>query len=146
MASCRISFTSFDDVAGTRLLSILPTVRNESDALAQNRFAILVRTSFVVSRTGRKKGIIVNIPALAAALALMIGSAAQAKVIELVPEAAGVAPPSQARAAGHIAPPRMAALAPSMSELPEPEVFAMMLLGLVLLGFRARRESSEKFE
>jgi hypothetical protein len=35
---------------------------------------------------------------------------------------------------------------PSMSELPEPEVFAMMLVGLVLLGFRARRDSSEKFE
>ncbi|WP_305823469.1 MULTISPECIES: PEP-CTERM sorting domain-containing protein [Massilia] len=34
-----------------------------------------------------------------------------------------------------------------MSELPEPEVFAMMLVGLVLLGYRARRrDSSEKFK
>lgn len=32
------------------------------------------------------------------------------------------------------------------SELPEPEVFAMMLLGLVLIGYRARRDSSEKFK
>ena len=32
------------------------------------------------------------------------------------------------------------------SELPEPEVFAMMLLGLVLIGWRARRDSSDKFQ
>ena len=32
------------------------------------------------------------------------------------------------------------------SELPEPDVFAMMLLGLVLIGYRARRDSSEKFK
>jgi predicted secreted protein len=35
---------------------------------------------------------------------------------------------------------------PSMSELPEPEVFAMMLVGLVLIGYRASRDSSEKFK
>ncbi len=34
----------------------------------------------------------------------------------------------------------------SMSELPEPEVFAMMLVGLVLIGYRASRHSSEKFK
>ena len=85
--------------------------------------------------------------ALAAALALLIGSAAQAKLIELVPEAPGDAPAPQARvvdpglAARHQATPPA-----SMSELPEPEVFAMMLVGLVLLGYRARRDSSEKFE
>jgi hypothetical protein len=33
-----------------------------------------------------------------------------------------------------------------MSELPEPEVFAMMLVGLVLIGYRASRDSSEKFK
>ena len=33
-----------------------------------------------------------------------------------------------------------------LSRLPEPEVFAMMLLGLVLIGYRASRMSSEKFE
>jgi hypothetical protein len=34
----------------------------------------------------------------------------------------------------------------TLSRLPEPEVFAMMLLGLVLIGYRASRMSSEKFE
>jgi hypothetical protein len=34
----------------------------------------------------------------------------------------------------------------NMSELPEPEVFAMMLLGLVLIGYRVRRDSDEKFK
>ena len=34
----------------------------------------------------------------------------------------------------------------SPSELPEPEVFAMMLVGLVLIGYRASRDSSEKFK
>jgi hypothetical protein len=33
-----------------------------------------------------------------------------------------------------------------MSELPEPEVFAMMLVGLILIGYRASRDSSEKFK
>lgn len=34
----------------------------------------------------------------------------------------------------------------SMSELPEPDVLAMMLVGLVLIGYRVSRDSSEKFE
>lgn len=33
-----------------------------------------------------------------------------------------------------------------LSELPEPEVIVMMLVGLVLIGYRASRDSSEKFE
>lgn len=33
----------------------------------------------------------------------------------------------------------------SVSAVPEPEVFAMMLLGLVLIGYRASRDSDEKF-
>jgi hypothetical protein len=90
----------------------------------------------------------VNKLALAAALALMIGSAAQAKLIELVPDAPGGAPPPQARVLdpGPAAGQQAATPPASMSELPEPEVFAMMLVGLVLLGYRARRDSSEKFE
>ena len=33
-----------------------------------------------------------------------------------------------------------------LPELPEPEVLAMMLLGLVLIGYRASRESDETFK
>jgi hypothetical protein len=32
-----------------------------------------------------------------------------------------------------------------VSELPEPEVFAMMLVGVILIGYRARRDSSDTF-
>lgn len=85
--------------------------------------------------------------ALALVLGLMAGGAAQAKLIELVPEApAGTAPPAPR---AHLDPPvrpALAALPVTMSELPEPEVFAMMVVGLVLLGYRARRDSSEKFK
>lgn len=35
--------------------------------------------------------------------------------------------------------------APEASELPEPEVLAMMLVGLLLIGYRASRDSDEKF-
>jgi len=75
----------------------------------------------------------VNKLALAAALALMVGGAAQAAVIDLAPRAA--APTVNA-----------GTLQAIRSELPEPEVFAMMLVGLVLLGYRARKDSSEKFK
>jgi len=33
-----------------------------------------------------------------------------------------------------------------LPELPEPEVFAMMLVGLILIGYRAGRDSSDKFK
>jgi hypothetical protein len=61
------------------------------------------------------------------------GRAAQAAVIDLAPRA-----PAPAVNAG--------TLQAIRSELPEPEVFAMMLVGLVLLGYRARKDSSEKFK
>lgn len=67
----------------------------------------------------------------AAAIDLDNHRAAAVRVADLsvVPgDAAVVAPPS------------------SMSELPEPEVFAMMLVGLLLIGYRATRHSSEKFK
>ena len=32
-----------------------------------------------------------------------------------------------------------------LPQLPEPEVFAMMLVGLVLIGYRVSRESGDKF-
>lgn len=75
---------------------------------------------------------------------LALVAAAPASAIEVVDNA-------QASAAQMDSHPQMSAMematmpAPHMSELPEPEVFAMMLLGLVLIGYRARRESGEKF-
>ena len=79
------------------------------------------------------------------ALGLAVGGAAQAAVIDL--SSAAHAPRAQV---GDLAPtPHLEVIAPTahMSELPEPEVFAMMLVGLVLLGYRARRrDSSEKFK
>ncbi|MGX4641997.1 hypothetical protein [Massilia sp. SYSU DXS3249] len=86
--------------------------------------------------------------ALAAALALMFGSGAHAKLIDLVPEApsGAASPPARTAPSDQPARPQLAALPARMSELPEPEVFAMMVVGLVLLGYRARRDSSEKFK
>ena len=81
--------------------------------------------------------------ALAAILGLACTGAVQAAAIDLGDSHASVT--------------RMAELSPlqrhevvlppaSMSELPEPEVFAMMLVGLILIGYRASRDSSEKFK
>jgi len=86
----------------------------------------------------------VNRFVLAAALAIGLSSIAQAQVIELVPEPG--AQPAQSRAADHAFSRHTSALPTVMSELPEPEVFAMMLVGLILLGYRARRDSDEKFK
>lgn len=85
--------------------------------------------------------------ALAAALALTFIGTAHAKAIELAPAAAVPSSPAlwlnanlrPAPNAAPVLPPR------GMSELPEPEVFAMMLVGLVLIGYRASRDSNEKF-
>jgi hypothetical protein len=38
------------------------------------------------------------------------------------------------------------ALQPTTSELAEPQMLAMMLLGLWLIGYKASRDISEKFE
>lgn len=92
--------------------------------------------------------------ALSLALALSFSGSAQAALVE-VPAAAGLtagvaivhaaagpraADLTVAQAVQVVAPPA------NMSELPEPEVFAMMLLGLCLIGYRASRHSDEKFE
>ena len=86
------------------------------------------------------------------ALGLMVGGAAHAAVVDLSPTLS-----STLNSTPHVRP-LLADLAPTpltgvvapparMSELPEPEVFAMLLVGLVLLGYRARRrDSSEKFK
>jgi hypothetical protein len=99
----------------------------------------------------QEKDIIVKKFALAAAFALTLGGA-QAAVLEIVSD--GSFSNGQAVAARHIGSAGFAVLssnemvapATGMSELPEPEVFAMMLVGLVLIGYRASRDSGEKFE
>jgi hypothetical protein len=85
---------------------------------------------------------------LAVALGFVVGGAAQAAVIDLTPLGANDAARIQPRVPDLAATPRpdIVAAPAQMSELPEPEVFAMMLVGLVLLGYRARRDSNEKFK
>ncbi|MBQ5950360.1 hypothetical protein KBW98_22970 [Massilia sp. ST3] len=88
---------------------------------------------------------------LAAALALSLGSTAHAAAIDLVSSSTGQSAQTMRTAqpvrnlsvtsrSDIVTPPA------HMSELPEPEVFAMMLLGLILIGYRASRDSSEKFK
>lgn len=71
--------------------------------------------------------------ALAAMLSLTLSGQARAGLVEIV---STHSPPA---ATGIVV------LQSSTSDLAEPEVFAMMLLGLVLIGYRASRDSSEKF-
>jgi len=82
--------------------------------------------------------------ALAIVVGLLAGAAVQAAVIDL-----DNSPAASARVADLSTVQRNEVVAPppaSMSELPEPEVFAMMLVGLILIGYRASRDSSEKFK
>jgi hypothetical protein len=92
----------------------------------------------------------VNRHALAIALAFILGSAAQAATVDLTPAIEAAESTAGAAAVQHPLPTQartgMVALQAEMSELPEPEVFAMMLLGLVLIGYRASRDSDEKFK
>ena len=92
----------------------------------------------------------------AAALLLGTASAAQAAPLEFI-EASSLAPQARQAATAPVASISPADLAvvrsatvvappAHMSELPEPEVFLMMLLGLCLIGYRASRHSDEKFE
>jgi hypothetical protein len=83
--------------------------------------------------------------ALSSALGLLIAGAAQAAAIDLDTTHAirpnRIADVVAVERTDVVVPP-----SPSMSELPEPEVFAMMLVGLILIGYRASRDSSEKFK
>ena len=85
---------------------------------------------------------------LAVALGFVVGGAAHAAVIDLTPPAADGPVRAQPPVAdlAVTARPEIVTAPVHMSELPEPEVFAMMLVGLVLLGYRARRDSDEKFK
>jgi purine-nucleoside phosphorylase len=96
----------------------------------------------------------VNKIAFAVTLALAFASQAQARLVEIAPqhdyaESMNLPWHSGRIAAADVfaAQTREVVAAPArMSELPEPEVFAMMLLGLCLIGYRASRDSSEKFK
>jgi hypothetical protein len=76
-----------------------------------------------------------------AALALACSVAAPAGAIEVFAGTAAVAPYPDLAPLGV----RSVAFAALLPELPEPDVVAMMLLGLVLIGYRASRDSDEKF-
>lgn len=85
--------------------------------------------------------------ALAAALAICLGSPAQAALIDLHSSNGPAANTPQPVRSLSVTPRQDIVTPPAnMSELPEPEVFAMMLLGLVLIGYKAGRSSSEKFK
>jgi len=90
--------------------------------------------------------------ALLMALVLCLGNAAHAAIIDLVPGAANGAALATApanRPLPHLAVTDRSGIvlpAPRLSELPEPEVFAMMLVGLILIGYRAARDKSDKFK
>lgn len=99
---------------------------------------------------------------MAAALALGAVGAAQASVVELhlartVLVSSAHINPIKFRdvmalttlpVAGAMTPPTAASMSTStpMSTLPEPEVLAMMLLGLCLIGYRVGHINSEKFK
>jgi hypothetical protein len=76
----------------------------------------------------------------AALLALALCGPVQARLVEVAggKEAATMASPAEPRA--------IVVLQSSTSDLAEPQVLAMMLLGLCLIGYKASRESSEKFK
>ena len=85
--------------------------------------------------------------ALAAALAICLGNSAQAVVIDLAVNNAEVISAQQPVRNLSVTQRQDIVMPPThMSELPEPEVFAMMLVGLILIGVKAGRGSSEKFK
>jgi hypothetical protein len=69
--------------------------------------------------------------ALAVLFALSLGSAEAAAIASIA-----IAPPA----------PAVAHIYYELSTVPEPQVIAMMLLGLCLIGFRAHRITDEKFK
>lgn len=84
--------------------------------------------------------------ALAAALALTLSGAARATAIDLSAPVETAQVSATQHDAAVAAAGQIQLVAPRTSDLPEPAVFAMMLLGLVLIGYRASRDSSEKFK
>lgn len=85
--------------------------------------------------------------ALMAAIALFLANAAQAAVIDLRQDHGAQVIPAPRSVPDLASTPHTRIVTPPthLPELPEPEVFAMMLVGLVLIGYRAGRERSDKF-
>ncbi|MET0856420.1 MAG: hypothetical protein ABWY27_06705 [Telluria sp.] len=80
----------------------------------------------------------------AALLALALCGPAQARLVEIAAggqPAASMADPAQPRSTRSVV-----VLQSPTSDLAEPQILAMMLLGLCLIGYKASRESSEKFK
>jgi hypothetical protein len=74
-------------------------------------------------------------------LALALCGPAQAGLVELAAQGepvTSIGSPAQ--------PQTVVVLQSTPSDLAEPQVLAMMLVGLVLIGYKASRESSEKFK
>jgi hypothetical protein len=96
-------------------------------------------SSFFALQHGRR---IVKTLAMIGVLALACGTSLPASAIEVVTSKAAAQPyPDLAAVPAH------AVLAHwGLPELPEPEVVAMMLVGLVLIGYRASRDNDEKFK
>lgn len=87
--------------------------------------------------------------ALMAALALCLVTSAHADVIDLAPSGAAAAMSGWGEPVRNLSITKsndIVTLPSHMSELPEPAVMLMMLVGLVLIGYRARRDSSDKFK
>lgn len=86
--------------------------------------------------------------ALYLALIASLSGPAQAAIVEFELATLSAAPIAGLTSRADLAATAGSALADpaAASELPEPEVFAMMLLGLILIGYRASRHSDEKFE
>jgi hypothetical protein len=90
----------------------------------------------------------VKLTVLAASVVLAMAAAAPALAIEVVNNPYAAIAAGQSQRTSDVAPVAQAVMLNNAqsSELPEPEVFLMMLLGLVLIGYRASRVNGEKFK
>ena len=84
--------------------------------------------------------------ALAASLALTLCGHAHAHLMEIVAERSPIDFPRHAGSVAAVQPREVVILQSRTSDLAEPEVLAMMLLGLCLIGYRASRDSTETFK
>jgi hypothetical protein len=123
----------------------------QSDALPHQIWVCFDCRSIPISgwRQEQEKEDAVKKIALAASLALALCGHAQARLVEIAAERSPIDFPRHSGLVtadvAAVQPREVVVLQSSTSDLAEPEVFAMMLLGLCLIGYRASRDSSEKF-